>query len=117
MVTTPWHQLVPLESNEAVKKWFQKIHKRELSDLRARQINSAAKQAREYFIGAERTNYFVRPLLTFYGINSLTRAFVLLMNKNGGEETLAPGHGITTNHWCKVMKKSDAIQGLEKLES
>ena len=67
-------QLLQLENRDVVKKWFKKIHNRELSTLRAKEINAAAKQSAEYFRNAENASYSVRPLLTYYGVYTLSRA-------------------------------------------
>lgn len=83
-----WHQLLPLESRDITKKWFSIIHGRELNTRRTKEINAAAKQAREYFRNASKADYSVRPLLTFYGVASLSRSFLLLLKRDGGEEKL-----------------------------
>ena len=70
-------QLLQLESREIVKRWFNIIHGRELNDLRIKEINAAAKQSREFFRNAEIASYTVRPLLTFYGISTLSKALIL----------------------------------------
>ena len=81
---------------------------------RAREINAAAKQAREYFRNASNSNYTVRPLLTFYGVASLSRALLLLLKTEGGEEGLTAGHGIETVGWSDVMS-GDTASGLTRL--
>ena len=82
---------------------FQRIHERQLNARRAAEINSASRQAREYFRNAGVSDYSVRPLLTFYGVASLSRALLLLMKRKGGEECLAAGHGLETLGWRDVM--------------
>ena len=42
-------QLLQLENRDVVKKWYKKIHNRELSTSRAKEINAAAKQSSEFF--------------------------------------------------------------------
>ncbi|HED31596.1 MAG TPA: hypothetical protein ENN50_07950 [Prosthecochloris aestuarii] len=69
-----WLRLLSLESRDITQQWFQRIHGRELNARRAREINAAAKQSREFFRNAADSNYSVRPLLTFYGVASLSRA-------------------------------------------
>lgn len=94
-----WQQLLSLESREVTQQWFSKIHGRELNIRRTREINAAAKQSREYFRNASNSDYSVRPLLTFYGVASLSRALILLLRREGGEESLSSGHGLTTVDW------------------
>lgn len=84
-------QLLQLENRDVVKNWFKRIHGRELNTTRAREINAAAKQAAEFFRNAENASYSVRPLHTYYAIYSLSRALVLLLKKQGGENTLKEG--------------------------
>jgi len=111
-----WQQLLSLESQDMVKKWFNCIHGHDLNSRRANEINSAAKQAREYFRNADSSSYSVRPLLTFYGVASLGRSLSLLLRKSGGEEGLAGGHGITINNWNSILS-GDLGLALKKLES
>ena len=103
-----WQRLLGLESRDVVQIRFRGIHSRELNARRAGEINAAARQAREYFRNAAAADYSVRPLLTFYGIACLSRALLLLMNPNGGEECLTQGHGLETRSWQNVMKGSIA---------
>ena len=44
-----WQQLLSLESSDLTRQWYSKIHGREISTRRVKEINAAAKQAREYF--------------------------------------------------------------------
>lgn len=69
-----WQQLLSLEDRDVTQQWFSKLHGRKLNVRRAKEINAAAKQAREYFRNASNSNYSVRPLLTYYGVASLSRA-------------------------------------------
>ena len=98
-----WQRLLALESRDVVQLRFHQIHARELNARRAGEINAAARQAREYFRNAAASDYSVRPLLTFYGIACLSRALLLLMNPQGGEECLTQGHGLETRAWQSVM--------------
>lgn len=109
-----WQRLLGLESREVVQIRFRGIHSRELNARRAGEINAAARQAREYFRNAAASDYSVRPLLTFYGIACLSRALLLLMKPNGGEESLTQGHGLETRAWQTVMNGSIAA-GLTRL--
>ncbi len=60
-----WHELLPLESRDMTQQWFENMHSARLKPRRAREINAAARQAREYFRNASNADYSVRPLLTF----------------------------------------------------
>ena len=96
-------QLLQLENRDIVQKWFYKIHNRELNAIRTKEINYAAKQASEFFRNAELANYTVRPLLTFYGISTLSRALILLLKSNSGENSLTAGHGLQTINWSNIL--------------
>ena len=98
-----WQQLLSLESRDITQQWFSRIYSRELNARHAREINAAAKQAREYFRNANDSDYTVRPLLTFYGVASLSRALLLLLKVKGGEEGLTTGHGLETVDWGNMM--------------
>lgn len=109
-----WQQLLSLENRDITHQRFKKIHSRELNARRAREINAAAKQSREYFRNASNSNYSVRPLLTFYGVASLSRSLLLLLKAQGGEEGLTPSHGLETVAWGNVMS-GDIAAGLKEL--
>ena len=116
MNTETWQRLLSLESHDITQQWFRRIHSRDLSARRAREINAAAKQGREFFRNASNSNYSVRPLLTFYGVACLSRALLLLMRTNGGEEGLTAGHGLETVGWGDVMS-GDKLLSLRKLHN
>jgi len=104
-----WQQLLSLESVEITKQWFRKIHGRELNTRRTREINAAAKQSREYFKNANESDYSVRPLLTYYGVVSLSRSLLLLLKYDGGEESPTAGHGLRTVNWNKQLSGDPMI--------
>jgi len=104
-----WQQLLSIESSDLTRQWYSIIHGRELNTRRVKEINAAAKQAREYFRNASNSNYSVRPLLTFYGVASLSRSLLLLLKREGGEETLASGHGLKTVDWGKHLSGDPSI--------
>src|SRR4051812_19023118 len=91
-----WQNLLSLESRDVVTNWFMKIHGRELNARRSKEIGAAARQAREFFRNSADSNFSVKPLLTFYGVASLSRALTLLLRREGGEESLTKGHGLET---------------------
>lgn len=108
-------QLLQLESRDVVQKWFQIIHKRKINAIRIKEINFAAKQASEYLRNSQSADLTVRPLLTYYGINMLTRALVLLFKKNGGENSLKPGHGIVTKQWSQILLGTNITESLNRI--
>lgn len=108
-------QLLQLENRDVVKKWFSIIHNRELNLTRTKEINSAAKQSSEFFKNAESANFNVRPLLTFYGISTLSRALILLLKPNSGECSLIAGHGLQTVNWSNVLSGLEISEALKKL--
>lgn len=108
-------QLLQLENRDVVKKWFKKIHNRELNTSRAKEINAAAKQSAEYFRNAENASYSVRPLLTYYGVYTLSRALVLLFKAQGGENTLKEGHGLGTDNWSSILVGGDSSSHLSDI--
>ena len=109
-----WQQLLSLESQDITQRRFARLHARDLNARRAREINAAAKQASEYFRNASGADYSVRPLLTFYGVASLSRALLLLLKIGAGEESLTPSHGLETVCWGDVLS-GDTAAGLAKL--
>jgi hypothetical protein len=86
-----------------VCRWHKQIHNRDLNARRAKEITSSAKQAREFFRNSDQSNDSVRPLLSFYGVASLSRSLSLLLKKGSGEEALNPGHGLETSDWREVL--------------
>lgn len=108
-------QLLQLENRDVVKKWFKKIHNRELNTSRAKEINAAAKQSAEYFRNAANASYSIRPLLTYYGVYTLSRALVLLFKTHGGENTLKEGHGLGTDNWSSILVGGDASNHLNDI--
>lgn len=98
-----WQHLLGLESVDVVRDWHAKICNRELNKRRADEIASSAKQAREYFRNATKAAITVRPLLTFYGIASLSRSALLLHKPGSGEESLVRGHGLETVDWAGTL--------------
>ncbi|MFB6344019.1 YaaC family protein [Saccharicrinis sp. FJH62] len=96
-------KLLALENRDLVQSWFNKIHNRTLNQRRTKEINATAKQAREFFNNAKKSDMTVRPLLTFYGVACLSKALVLILNEKSGESSLKPGHGLKTKEWSKIL--------------
>lgn len=98
-----WQRLLLLESHDAVKRSYMGIHDRDLNARRSNEITAAARQAREFFRNAASADFSVKPLLTFYGVASLSRALTLILRVESGEEGLARGHGLETIEWPKTL--------------
>lgn len=113
-----WQQLLALESRDITERWFNSLHSRKLNARRAREINAACAQAREYFRNSDGADYSVRPLLTFYGVASLSRAVTLLLRPSGGEEGLSSGHGLQTIDWADTLSsnKSGGLRAIQRLK-
>jgi len=109
-----WSRLLSLESRDVVSEWFQRIHGLDLNARRAKEIVAASRQGREYFRNANRSEFSVKPLLTFYGVSSLARALSLLLRREGGEEGLAKGHGLQPANWPQVLS-GDVSVALRRL--
>lgn len=106
-----WQRLLSLESRDITQQWYSRIHGRQLNARRSKEINSAAKQSREFFRNASYSDNSVRPLLTFYGVATLSRALFLLLRRDGGEEGVSPGHGLSTVDWGQQLSRAGDISG------
>ena len=98
-----WNALAWLESQDAVSTAYHTLHVRNLNTRRCMEITAASRQAREYFTQAALADMSVRPLLTFYGVSSLSRACILLLGRHGGEASLASAHGLQVVDWRKTL--------------
>jgi hypothetical protein len=98
-----WQRLLLLESRDAVDRTYLKIHGRQLNARRSKEVSAAARQAREFFRNAASADFSVKPLLTFYGVASLSRSLTLILRTEGGEEGLSRGHGLETVGWPKTL--------------
>lgn len=103
MDTGIWQRLLLLESRDAVDRTYLKIHGRALNARRSKEISAAARQAREFFRNAASADFSVKPLLTFYGVASLSRSLTLILRAEGGEEGLARGHGLEAVGWPQTL--------------
>ena|SRR5688572_10044148 len=111
MRNAAWQSLFSLESRDAVCRWHRQLHGRDLSARRAKEITASAKQAREFFRNSEGSNDSVKPLLSFYGVASLSRSLSLLLRQGSGEEALTRGHGLETSRWTDVLS-GDVSEGI-----
>ena len=117
MRSETWQRLLSMETRDAVGAWHTRIFASELNARRIKEITSSAKQAREFFRNSEGSDNSVKPLLSFYGVASLSRATLLLLKKGSGEASLTPGHGIETVGWATTLSGeiSTGLTGLESL--
>lgn len=118
MNSDTWHQLLQLETSDAVRAWHQALFKRELNARRIAEITSAARQGREFFRNAAQAHTSVRPLLSFYGVASLSRATLLLFKPGTGEPGLVASHGLTTSNWPATLagELPQALKALDTLQ-
>ena len=98
-----WANLSLYESTDLVRSIFKQRHGRELSAGKAREIVSAVAQGREYFSAASEAGLLVRPLLQYYGVLSLSRSLILLLNSNPPETSLPPKHGLSHVGWGNLL--------------
>lgn len=107
-----WHFLKEFESKEIVKRFIAKKYNYSLNSSKALEINSAFIQGREYFFSSQKADISVRPLLQYYGVVSLSRALILILDKNARENNIIPSHGLKINNWseiCKTGKIEDIV--------
>ena len=114
MNSETWRQLLALESRDNVSAWHKKVLDRTLSERRVLEITSAAKQSREFFRNASAANNTVRPLLSYYGVASLSRALLLLLKPGTGESSLTASHGLSVVNWRATLG-ADISTGLSNL--
>ena len=68
-----WHKLLDYESRDLIERFIETKHQRRASARQVNEISSNFIQAREYFRNTENSNLSVKPLLLYYGVNSLSR--------------------------------------------
>ena len=105
-----WEQISIFESNDFLGKWYTQRHGRGLNAARKREIGSNFTQGREYFHSAGAAAASVRPLLLYYGVLSLSRGVILLLDRNKKEENLKPSHGLEVVDWGATL--SDGIENV-----
>jgi hypothetical protein len=111
-----WQRLLSLETRDAVSAWHKAILSRELNARRIKEITASAKQSREFFRNSAGSDNSVKPLLSFYGVASLSRATLLLLKGGSGEPSLTRGHGIETVGWASTLA-GDISTGLSSLST
>ncbi|MGV1953274.1 YaaC family protein [Agrobacterium vitis] len=98
-----WEPLLRFESRDYLCRRYKKIHEKTLNATRAHEISSCFTQGREYFSSASNASDTVKPLLIYYGVASLSKGATLLRDISKREESLTPGHGLTTIDWAKTL--------------
>jgi len=114
MVMDVWTKISLFESTDLVKRFFERRHKRKLNTSKANEIVSSLVQGREYMKASKVSGNFVRPLFLYYGVLSLSRGLILLLDPSLRECGLAKSHGLSAEGWGEVLSKG--IQHLGELE-
>ncbi len=102
-----WHKLYDYESRDLIERFISKKHNRKASARQVSEISSNIIQSREFFRNAEDANLSVKPLLLYYGVNSLARGLVLLLNPYLSESSLKPSHGLDTINWRQSISENN----------
>ena len=102
-----WHKLYDYESRDLIERFISKKHNRKASARQVSEISSNVIQSREFFRNAEDANLSVKPLLLYYGVNSLSRGLVLLLNPYLSESSLKPSHGLDTINWRQSISENN----------
>ena len=103
MKDSSWHEISRFESNDLVKIWYEKTHGKSPPADKISQINAFFKQGREYFNNAAGADMSVKPLLLYYGVLSLSRGTVLLLDISKKEESLKKKHGLEVVDWGHTL--------------
>lgn len=98
-----WNLFLLLENETTVRSFLEKKYRKRGLEQPGRAAFRAAqplmfhmKQAREYYRAARRSDLFVRPLLAYYGMMTLSKALMLTMVPTYPENTAVLRHGIST---------------------
>ncbi len=102
-----WHKLYDFESRDLIERFIDKKYQRKASARQVSEVSSNIIQSREFFRNAENSNLSVKPLLLYYGVNSLTRGLVLLLNPHLSESSLKPSHGLETINWRQSISENN----------
>jgi hypothetical protein len=110
-----WSRLFLYESRDQVTRRWELRHDLEASAGKARDINSALAQGREYFEASEHAGELVRPLLLYYGVLAMSRGVVLFADREGREATLSQAHGLQLQGWDGLESGAAAAAHLHEL--
>jgi hypothetical protein len=94
-VSEGFTRLLGFESRELVESYFAGLHGRTLNARRARSIVSSFRQGRILFDSAAATETLARPITQFYGVSAISRGLAIVLRRDGSEEVLSRGHGLT----------------------
>ncbi len=98
-----WRQLLDFESRDLISKYIEENYNRKASERQILEISANFKQGREYFRNAQASDITVKPLLLFYGIQTLSRGLYLCLAPRIASSTLTPSHGLTTFKWQETL--------------
>ena len=104
-----WHNLYDYESKDLIERYIEKNYNRKASKRQIIEISSNFIQGREFFRNSEKSNFSVKPLLLYYGVNSISRGLILLLNPHLSESSLKPSHGLETINWRDYISNNDII--------
>ena len=104
-----WHKLYDYESKDLIERYIEKNHNRKASKRQITEISSNFIQGREFFRNSEKANFSVKPLLLYYGVNSISRGLILLLNPHLSESSLKPSHGLDTINWRDYISNNNII--------
>ena len=107
-----WHKLYDYESKDLIERYIEKNHNRKASKRQITEISSNFIQGREFFRNSEKANFSVKPLLLYYGVNSISRGLILLLNPHLSESSLKPSHGLDTINWRDYISNNNIIKVL-----
>ena len=104
-----WHKLYDYESKDLIERYIEKNHNRKASKRQITEISSNFIQGREFFRNSEKANFSVKPLLLYYGVNSISRGLILLLNPHLSESSLKPSHALDTINWRDYISNNNII--------
>lgn len=102
-----WDELSKFESRDFISTWYERRHKRSLNAAQAKAISTCFVLGRNYFEAAAGSAQSVKPLLLYYGVLSLSRGLILLLNKEKNEESLRASHGLEGVDWRGILAKGN----------
>jgi len=105
-----WALLKYCESTENIVEVVKENIEREVSAEQAYEISCCLQQARAYYDAAQNAMDIVKPLLIFYGANSLAKAIILSKRVPERLSNLAQGHGISTDWSNPTSLESIAVK-------
>jgi hypothetical protein len=97
---------------DLVKYHYHRRHGRALSAGKASEITSNFIQVREYFRNSGNSDFSVRPLLQFYGVEALASGLILFLDSDSRQTPLKLGNGLHPVGW-----QDSAAGGLHNLGS